>query len=173
MGKMVEVKQFSNNKLPIPDEQFNRHWHTKKKKKPSKNTSKHQMRKPLVQYMYVTLVIINTVGQCLMILKPKGGWGGGVHNGVWKSRVINMAYPSHGWMAGLRQRCKICSNKKDAQTLLTYFCLKEPHLLRRSDTYCIRKHKRESQGILHFQEDKELSQTTSLIKLCHDLLPNT
>lgn len=84
MGKMVEVKQFSNNKLPIPDEQFNRHWHTKKKKKkkPSKNTSKHQMRKPLVQYMYVTLVIINTVGQCLMILKPKGGWGGGVHNGV-------------------------------------------------------------------------------------------
>lgn len=45
----------------------------KKKKKPSKNTSKHQMRKPLVQYMYVTLVIINTVGQCLMILKPKGG----------------------------------------------------------------------------------------------------
>lgn len=41
------------------------------------NTIKDQMRKPLV--LYVTLVMINTVGQCLMILKPKGGK---VHNGA-------------------------------------------------------------------------------------------
>lgn len=30
------------------------------------------MRKTLVLYMFVTLVIINTDGQCHMILKPKG-----------------------------------------------------------------------------------------------------
>ncbi len=63
-------KQISKNKPQIPAAQFKTLTHHKKKTTQKPKGSKDQMRKPLVRYMHVTLVI-NTVCQCHMILKRK------------------------------------------------------------------------------------------------------
>lgn len=74
--------------------------------------------------MPVTLVMINSVGQRHMILKPKGRK---VHQGVEKPRVINMTYQT-GWSEEEIKSAAFCSNngaRWPLQPQRTHFLLAE------------------------------------------------